>query len=81
MFYRALRFSCVAFLLTGCSSITQFTKTGDGHYCLVNYKNKTIDCSYNSIKECSEQYNKYDQSHCFRARDLVNKLMRLERKN
>jgi hypothetical protein len=81
MFSRLLQFSSVALLLTGCSSVKKFTRVGDSQYCLIDYKKKTIECNFNSMKECTEQYHNYDQAHCFRKKDLTSqKINELERK-
>lgn len=55
--------------LTGCS-LNSFTRVGNAPYCLVKYQEKVIDCSYKTINDCREQFNKNTASICFSKKDL-----------
>lgn len=71
----------IIILLTGCHSIRKLPKIGDHDYCLVDYKNKIIDCSYDSIEECTKTYDTHNFAHCFAKKYLSNKMLNeLERK-
>lgn len=58
------------FLLMGCS-MNSFTRVGNAPVCLVKYQEKVIDCKYENIKDCREQYGKNtDMEICFLKEDL-----------
>ncbi len=45
--------ACVFMLFTtGCGSIRDFKRTGNKEWCLVDYAEKTADCSYDDRNSC-----------------------------
>ena len=56
--------------LTGCST-NSFTRIGNSPVCLIKYQDKVINCIYENIQDCREQYGKQTQmSICFFNKDL-----------
>ena len=57
-------------IMSGCS-IKSFVRTGYASYCLIDYKFKSIDCSYPTMKACRDQYTNGKECVCVPSRDLT----------
>lgn len=71
MFYRIVLLSSISFLLMGCHSIRTLPRTGNDAYCLVDYKLQTVDCSYNTLEDCTKVYDYQKMVHCWRKSDIL----------
>jgi hypothetical protein len=47
-----------------------FTKSGTEKYCMVNYKDKTISCTYKTMEDCHNDYTNHPISVCFSRKSL-----------
>lgn len=52
--------------LSGCS-LRSYTRQGDRPFCLVDYKNREINCLYKSLNECQQQYSANSLAICFKS--------------
>jgi hypothetical protein len=50
--------------------MNSFSKVGNAPYCLVKYQEKIIDCSYNTIVDCRNQFETHIMSICVSKKDL-----------
>lgn len=47
-----------------------FVRIGYAPYCLVDYKEKIVDCSYGSMDACRSHYSDNKQAVCFPNVDI-----------